>query len=81
MKNLNAFDWAMLVLLVIGGANWGMISLFNIDLVSTLFGEMTSLSRVVYGLVGVSALYTVYILATKTFEETLPMSRLNKLSN
>ncbi len=66
MKNLNAFDWIALVLLVIGGLNWGMISLFDTDLVSSLFGVMTMLTRVVYGLVGASAIYSVYILSAKT---------------
>jgi hypothetical protein len=66
MKNLNVFDWIVLVLLIIGGLNWGMIAVFDIDLVSTAFGSMTTLSRVVYGVVGLSALYSVYILSTKT---------------
>ena len=66
MKNLNAFDWIALVLLVIGGLNWGMIGAFNIDLVSSLLGVMTMLSRIVYGLVGLSAVYSLYILSTKT---------------
>jgi hypothetical protein len=54
MKKL---DVLMMVLLVVGGLNWGLISLINFDLVATLFGNMTWLSRVVYGLVGVAALY------------------------
>ena len=66
MKNLNAFDWIFLVLLIIGGINWGMIGLFNIDLVGSLFGVRSILSRAVYDLVGLSALYTLYILSTKT---------------
>lgn len=66
MKNLNVFDWVALILLIIGGLNWGMISLFNVDLVSSLFGIMTTLTRIVYGLVGLSALYSTYILLTKT---------------
>ena len=66
MKNLNAFDWLTLVLLIVGGLNWGMISVFNIDLVSSLYGVMTMASRIIYGLVGLSAVYTMYILSTKT---------------
>lgn len=66
MKNLNTFDWIALLLLIIGGINWGMIGLFNIDLVSTLFGDMTMLTRTIYTIVSVSALYTIYILTTKT---------------
>lgn len=57
MKNLSFIDWTTLIILSIGGLNWGMVALFNIDLVSTLFGELTVLSRLVYGLVGVSAIY------------------------
>jgi uncharacterized membrane protein YuzA (DUF378 family) len=79
MKNLNAFDWTALVLLVVGGVNWGMISLFNIDLVSSIFGDMTLLSRTVYGLVGFSALYSMYILASKTDTNNDSMSNLNTM--
>ncbi len=57
MKNYNLLDWLALSLIIIGGINWGMIAAFNLDLVSSLFGEMTILSRAVYGLVGLSALY------------------------
>ena len=46
-----------LVLLIVGGFNWGLIGLFGFDLVAALFGEMSSLSRIVYTLVGVSALW------------------------
>lgn len=66
MKNLFAFDWIALILLIIGGINWGLISLFSIDLVSSIFGVMTLLTRIVYGLVGLSAVYSIYILAVKT---------------
>lgn len=59
MKNFNAFDWVATLLLVVGGINWGMIGAFNIDLVSSLFGEMTTLARLVYTLVGLSAVYAL----------------------
>jgi uncharacterized membrane protein YuzA (DUF378 family) len=65
MKIFNGLDWTALVLLVVGGLNWGMIGAFNIDLVSSLFGEMTMLTRVVYGLVGISALYSAFTLSAK----------------
>jgi uncharacterized membrane protein YuzA (DUF378 family) len=44
------------VLVIIGAINWGLIGFFGFDLVASLFGEMSVLSRIVYGLVGVSAL-------------------------
>jgi uncharacterized protein len=65
MKNLNTFEWVALVLVAIGGINWGLIGLFNLDLVSTLFGTMSILTRVVYVLVGVSGIYTLVFLSTK----------------
>lgn len=44
-----------LALLVVGGLNWGLIGLFRLDLVATLFGAMAAISRVIYILVGLSA--------------------------
>ncbi len=57
MNKLNAVDWLALVLVIVGGVNWGLVGLMNFNLVSTLFGDMSTISRVVYALVGVSALY------------------------
>lgn len=58
MRKLNALDWIALVVLIIGGVNWGLVGLFQFDLVATLFGGADSLlSRIVYILVGLSAVY------------------------
>ncbi len=43
------------VLVIVGAINWGLIGFFGFDLVATLFGEMSVLSRIIYGLVGISA--------------------------
>jgi uncharacterized membrane protein YuzA (DUF378 family) len=59
-KRFNAIDWLSMVLLIIGGLNWGLVGLFDFDLVAALFGEMSGLSRIVYGLVGLSALYSIF---------------------
>ena len=48
-----------LVLLIVGGLNWALVGLFDFDLVAALFGEMTTLSRIVYVLVGLAALYAL----------------------
>ena len=48
-------DTIATTLLVIGGLNWGLVGLAQLDLVATLLGEMTLASRVVYTLVGLSA--------------------------
>ena len=54
---MRSLDVTAAILLVIGGLNWGLVGAANFDLVATLFGEMSPLSRVVYVLVGVAALY------------------------
>ena len=56
---MKVVDKIALVLVIIGAINWGLIGLFRFDLVATLFGEMSVLSRIVYGLVGISGLWTI----------------------
>ncbi len=56
MKVLN---WVAIVLIVVGGLNWGLVGFFNFDLVATIFGAMSLVSRVVYALVGLSALWVL----------------------
>jgi hypothetical protein len=53
MKILNT---VALVLVIVGALNWGLVGLFNFNLVAAIFGDMSILSRVVYSLVGVSAI-------------------------
>lgn len=54
------------ILLIVGGLNWGLVGLFEFDLVATLFGEMSALSRIVYVLVGISALIGASLLFDTT---------------
>jgi uncharacterized membrane protein YuzA (DUF378 family) len=54
-----ALDLVSLALLIVGGVNWGLVGLFNLDLVATLFGDGTVLARIVYVLVGLAALYGI----------------------
>ena len=56
---MNGFDWTAMVLVIVGGVNWGLVGFFNYDLVASLFGSESFLSRIVYALVGISALYLV----------------------
>ena len=57
---LNTIDWIAYALAIIGGINWGLVGVFNFDLVAAIFGEMSTLSRIIYVLVGLSALYLIY---------------------
>ena len=54
---MKQIDVLAAVLLVIGGLNWGLVGAAGIDVVSTLFGVMSTLARTVYALVGLAALY------------------------
>ena len=54
---MRSLDVTAAVLLVIGGLNWGLVGAANFDLVATVFGEMSTLSRLVYLVVGLAALY------------------------
>ena len=54
MKLLNLIT---LILLMVGGLNWGLVGLLNFDLVAALFGAGSILARIVYILVGLSALW------------------------
>ncbi|MDF2820088.1 MAG: hypothetical protein K0R15_529 [Clostridiales bacterium] len=57
--NSKPLDSIALTLVIIGAINWGLIGFFQFDLVSTLFGDMSVLSRIVYGLVGIAGLYCI----------------------
>ncbi len=60
-SRMSAVDWIAMALLIIGGLNWGLVGLFNVNLVASLFGEQSLISRIVYLAVGLSALYSLYL--------------------
>ena len=62
MKSLTVLT---LFLLVVGGLNWGLVGLFQFDLVAALFGEASALSNIVYILVGLSAVYVAAVALPK----------------
>ncbi|MGI6536935.1 MAG: DUF378 domain-containing protein [Caldicoprobacterales bacterium] len=56
-------DRLSLILVIIGAINWGLIALFQFDLVASIFGGQDALlSRIVYGLVGLAGLYCITLL-------------------
>ncbi len=56
MKTMDVIIWT---LLAIGGLNWGLVGVFNFDLVAAIFGEMSIFSRIIYAFVGLAALYDI----------------------
>ncbi|MBN3032579.1 MAG: DUF378 domain-containing protein [Candidatus Saganbacteria bacterium] len=65
MPKMKALDWTALVLVIIGALNWGLVGVANFDLVAALLVPMSLLSRLVYDLVGLSALYLIVKLLMK----------------
>jgi uncharacterized protein len=66
MKALNALA---VILVIVGGLNWGLVALAEFDLVAWLvgedFGQTNAASRIVYGLVGLAAVYGIAQLASR----------------
>lgn len=58
---MKTLDVIALTLLIIGGLNWGLVGLFNYDLVTSLFGAGTMATKIVYAIVGVAGLYSLYL--------------------
>lgn len=57
MKSFSVLDWVAFVLVVVGGLNWGLVGLFDFNLVDSIFSGSTSIARIVYTLVGIGAIY------------------------
>ncbi len=58
MVKLNAVGWVALILVVVGGLNWGLVGLLNFNLVAFIFGE-SPVAKLIYILVGLAAIYTI----------------------
>lgn len=57
MKNAKMLHMIAFILLIIGGINWGLMGLLNMNLVHSLLGSSEMLEKIVYILVGISAVY------------------------
>lgn len=56
---MRSLDYTALIISVVGAVVWGLIGLFDFNLVSFLFGSMSWLSRIIYVVVGICGLYTI----------------------
>ena len=59
---MEILDKIALVLVIIGAIVWGLVGLFNFNLVDTIFGSMSIISRIIYILVGISGLWAIKLL-------------------
>ena len=56
---MKGLDYTILTIVIIGAINWGLIGFFDFDLVSTLFGQMSLFTRIIYAVVGIGGLYAI----------------------
>ncbi|MBE0535921.1 MAG: DUF378 domain-containing protein [Phycisphaerae bacterium] len=73
MSRLSGFGWFCLILMMIGGINWGLIGFFNYNVVAALFGA--GLERLIYVLVGLATLWIIGEAAYRSSERHGEMGR------
>lgn len=56
---MKTIDYIALIFVIIGAINWGLIGFLGFDLVRTIFGDMTLISRIIYAVVGIAGLYSL----------------------
>lgn len=66
---MKALDITALTLVIIGAVNWGLIGFFQFDLVQSLFGVSTAVSRVIFALVGLAGLYSISFFAKDRYTD------------
>jgi uncharacterized membrane protein YuzA (DUF378 family) len=60
MRELTMYGWVALILVLVGGINWGLVGLFDFNIVTGIFGMM--LGRIIFIVVGVAAGYLAYLI-------------------
>ena len=59
--NTNWLDYTLLTLVIIGAINWGLIGFFRFDLIASLFGQLSAISRIIYAIVGIAGIYSLIL--------------------
>lgn len=59
--SLSILDWVGLVVVIIGGLNWGLVGIAGFDVIAAMFGVHTPITRIFYILVGIFALYAIHL--------------------
>lgn len=68
MGELNIYGWIALVAVLVGGICWGFVGLFNVQIVTGIFGNL--LGRLIYIAVGVGAGYLCYLIYLRKFKKS-----------
>lgn len=67
---VSGLDWVAMILMIIGGLNWGLVGAFDLNIVSAVFGDRTAPARFVYALVGLASLWGIYLLTRQAANKT-----------
>lgn len=65
MYKKSTLDWIAYILVIVGALNWGLVGAFNYNLVGMIFGGYSMITRVVYILVGLAAIYMIAKMSMK----------------
>ncbi|MCI9070989.1 DUF378 domain-containing protein [Clostridium sp.] len=66
---MKIIDTIVLILVIIGSINWGLLGFFQFDLVAAIFGDMSTFSRIIYSVIGISGLYSISFFTKDTFKK------------
>ena len=69
MKSISFYEYICLIILIVGGINWGLLGLFNVDIISGIFGSL--LGRLIYIVIGAAAGYLIYQIYVQRFKKTV----------
>ena len=58
---MSTWGWIAFVLVMIGALNWGLVGIFGFDLVAAIFGAMSFITRLIYILVALGAIYMLFM--------------------
>jgi len=58
---MKTLDIIVIILLIIGGLNWGLVGLFGFNLVDFIFVQIPVIARIIYVIVGLAALYQIFL--------------------
>lgn len=57
---MSGMDWIVWILLFVGGLNWGLVGAFDFNLVDSIFGAGSAIGRIIYVLVGLAAIWSLF---------------------
>ncbi|MCI9302510.1 DUF378 domain-containing protein [Clostridium sp.] len=66
---MKIIDTIVLILVIIGSINWGLLGFFQFDLVAAIFGDMSTFSRIIYSVIGIAGLYSISFFTKDTFKK------------